>query len=159
MRLEDLFRDRSVDIPRLMDRLRKVADEEGLLLGHRTMTYNSRLAQELGKWAESQGRGAPYHQAVFQAYFADGINIGKVPELIRLAASLDLSAEKAGEVLAKRNFRNAVDADWNRSRELGITAVPTFVMGPRVLVGAHPYKVLRRFVRAGHAGEKGRPVD
>jgi predicted DsbA family dithiol-disulfide isomerase len=31
----------------------------------RKKTYNSRLAQELGKWAETKGKGDEYHDAVF----------------------------------------------------------------------------------------------
>jgi predicted DsbA family dithiol-disulfide isomerase len=55
--LEKLFRGRSVDIPRQMLRLKKAARELGLPWSDREMTYNSRLAQELGKWAEQEGRG------------------------------------------------------------------------------------------------------
>ena len=40
-----------------MARLKQVAEELGLTLGKRKKTYNSRLAQELAKWAESKGRG------------------------------------------------------------------------------------------------------
>jgi len=41
----------------MMVRLKNAADAEGLPWGTRKMTYNSRLAQELGKWAEEKGRG------------------------------------------------------------------------------------------------------
>jgi hypothetical protein len=37
----------------MMASLKRAADKEGLPLGERKKTYNSRLAQELGKWAES----------------------------------------------------------------------------------------------------------
>jgi hypothetical protein len=42
-------------------------------------------------------------------------------------------------VLESRSFRSAVDADWQRSASLGITSVPTFVLGEFALVGAQPY--------------------
>ncbi len=75
--LEELFRGRNSDMDEMMARLKRVAREEGLPLGDRRRTYNSRLAQELGKWAEEKGRGEDFHAAVFRAYFADGKNIGK----------------------------------------------------------------------------------
>jgi predicted DsbA family dithiol-disulfide isomerase len=50
--LEELYADRSVDIQQRKLRLEQVADELGLPLGDRKRTYNSRLAQELAKWAE-----------------------------------------------------------------------------------------------------------
>lgn len=54
----------------------------------------------------------------------------------------------AREVLALRRFRQAVDADWQRCRELGVTGVPTFVIGDQGLLGAQPYEVLAHFVAA-----------
>jgi predicted DsbA family dithiol-disulfide isomerase len=45
-------------------------------------------------------------------------------------------------VLAERRFRDAVDADWAKSRRYGVTGVPTFVAGEDGVVGAQPYEVL-----------------
>jgi predicted DsbA family dithiol-disulfide isomerase len=64
-------------------------------LGRRKKTYNSRLAQELAKWAESKGKGDSFNEAIFRAYFVDGINIGKVDELVDLAKSIGLPEEEA----------------------------------------------------------------
>ena len=46
-----------------------------------------------------------------------------------------------------RTFKGAVDADWNLSRQYGITGVPTFVAGRRSVVGAQPYEALEQLVR------------
>jgi len=83
--LEDLFAGRGVDLDEVLDRLRRVAEAEGLPLGRRKMTYNSRLAQELGKWAEKKGKGEEFHRATFHAYFADGLNIATTTVLLQLA--------------------------------------------------------------------------
>lgn len=131
-----------------MRRLRKTASDLGLPFGDREKTYNSRLAQELGLWAESKNKGDVFHTAVFNAYFVDGKNIAKIPVLVDLAASVGLSAGEAAEVLATRAFKSAVDADWSLSRERGITAVPTFVMKHDKLVGAQPYEMLERLMKA-----------
>ena len=80
--LEELFAGRNIDIPQAMARLKKVAEELGLPLGERKKTYNSRLAQELGKWAETKGKGDEFHDAVFRAYFVDGKNIAKADVLV-----------------------------------------------------------------------------
>ena len=129
-----------------MARLKKVADEEGLPFGERHMTYNSRLAQELGKWAESQGRGEPFHNAVFRAYFVEGKNIGKSQELLDVARSVGLSGEEARKVLETRGFKADVDSDWSRARGMGVTAVPTFLLDARFVVGAQPYEVLEQLL-------------
>ena len=51
--LEDLFAGRGFDIEAMNARLEGLAEAEGLAYSRRTHTYNSRLAQELGAWAET----------------------------------------------------------------------------------------------------------
>jgi predicted DsbA family dithiol-disulfide isomerase len=129
-----------------MARLKKVAEELGLPLGDRRKTYNSRLAQELGKWAEEKGKGDDFHNAVFRAYFVDGKNIARVDTLVELAEAVGLPEGEAGEILETRAFRESVDSDWALCEKLGITAVPTFVIDHQSLVGAQPYEALEELL-------------
>lgn len=76
-----------------------------------------------------------------------GKNIGKMDELVDLAKSIGLPEEKARSVLELRALKEAVDSDWGRSRALGITAVPTFVVDHQAVVGFQPYEVLEQFLR------------
>ncbi|MBU1182714.1 MAG: DsbA family oxidoreductase [Proteobacteria bacterium] len=146
--LEQLFANYPVDVKKMMRKLHKTADDLGLPLGERERTYNSRMAQELGLWAESKNKGDVFHNAVFRAYFADGKNIAKTPVLLDLTESAGLPREEAAAVLATRAFKEAVDEDWDLSRKMGITAVPTFVMKQDKLVGAQPYDMLERLMAA-----------
>ncbi len=156
--LEELFAGRNMDIPAMLERLKRVADDLGLPWGTRKMTFNSRLAQELGKWAEEKGRGDEFHNAVFRAYFVDGKNIGKKEVLLELGKKVGLPAKEAKEVLESRTFKAAVDEDWKLSMRKGITAVPTFVLDHQVVVGAQPYEILESFlVQNGIKKGKGKP--
>jgi predicted DsbA family dithiol-disulfide isomerase len=145
--LQDLFRGRNMDIEQMMSYLKRIAKEEGLPFGERTMTYNSRLAQELGKWAECRGKGREFHSAVFRAYFAHGKNIGEKSTLLDLAISTGFAGDEAEKVLTQRTHRNEVDQDWSRSRAMGVTAVPTFLIRGQRIVGAQPYEALAQFIR------------
>ncbi len=144
--LEELFAGRNVDLEASQARMRGLMAEEGLPYGSRTMTFNSRLAQELGKWADTQPHGEAIHDAMFRAYFVDGKNIGEVDTLVDLAEHVGLAGADARQVLESREFKTAIDADWQRSREFGITGVPTFVADGRGVVGAQPYEELERLV-------------
>jgi len=119
------------------------------------MTFNSRLAQELGKWAEEQGRGDEFHLAAFRAYFVDGLNLAQVPVLTGIARSIGLDPDEAQAALEARAFREAVDRDWARSRASGVTAVPSFVAGGRIVVGAQPFEVLEQLILAAGARPRG----
>jgi predicted DsbA family dithiol-disulfide isomerase len=144
--LEALFAGRGYDIPKMQAQMRARMAAEGLPYGERKMTYNSRLAQELGKWAESQRGGEAIHDALFRAYFVDGRNIGDPDVLVQVAKDLGLDAVRAREVIEKRTHKAEVDADWEKSRRYGVTGVPTFVVGDRGVVGAQPYEALERLV-------------
>ena len=135
-------------------RMKALMDAEGLPYGERTHTYNSRLAQELAKWAEEQPGGEAIHDALFRAYFVDGRNIGEGEALVDIAASVGLPAEQARKVLAERSYSAAVDADWNASRKIGVTGVPTFAAGRHGVVGAQPYEVLEELVSSAGAAKK-----
>ena len=131
-----------------MGRLQEAAAELGLPWGRRTRTYNSRRAQELGKWAEALGKGDEFHEAVFRAYFADGRNIAAISVLKEIAGTIGLDGRMAEQALAERTFKEAVDRDWEYSRTGGVTAVPTFMIEGRIVVGAQPYQALLDLVRA-----------
>ena len=149
--LEDMFAGRGYDIPKMQAQMRARMQAEGLAYGNRSMTYNSRLAQELGTWADSQPGGDSIHDALFRAYFVDGRNIGDPEVLVEIAASAGLPAARAREVIDRRTHQAAVDADWEKSHRYGVTGVPTFVIGNKGVVGAQPYEALEELVKRGLA--------
>jgi predicted DsbA family dithiol-disulfide isomerase len=146
--LAQMFAGRGYDLAAMRARMSQLMAAEGLPYGDRSMTYNSRLAQELAVWAETCDGGAAIHDALFRAYFVDGRNIGDPEVLVEIASRLGLDADEARAVLSARRFRATVDQHWARSRELGITGVPTFVIDGRGAVGAQPYGVLEQLVRS-----------
>ena len=144
--LDDLFAGRNVDRKAMHAQMKARMEAEGLPYGERTMTYNSRLAQELGKWADTQPGGEAVHDALFRAYFVDARDISQPAVLLDVVERVGLSVDGAREALERRTFKAAVDADWELSRRYGVTGVPTFVAGRHGVVGAQPYEVLEQLV-------------
>ena len=130
----------------MIGELQKTAQSLRLPFNARPKTFNSRLAQELGLWAEDQGRGDEFHMAAFHAYFADGINLEKTPELLTIAENAGLDTKESEQVLSNRSYKQKVDLDWADSRFKAVTAVPTFIMGQHKLTGAQSYQVLEELV-------------
>jgi predicted DsbA family dithiol-disulfide isomerase len=152
--LADLFAGRGVDRKAMNAQMKARMDAEGLPYGERTMTYNSRLAQEVGKWADTQPGGEAIHDAMFRAYFVEARNIGDPDVILDIVKQVGLPVDEAREVIEKRTFKDAVDEDWALSRQLGVTGVPTFVAGRYGVVGAQPYETLERLVERAAAQEK-----
>lgn len=146
LELAELFAGREAMIRDMQTRLLQIAAAEGLPLVERTRTCNSRLAQELGKWAESRGRGDEFRRGVYRAYFVEGSNIARVEELLRIAGDVGLPGDEARAVLAARSFAPAVAADWQRAAELRVTAVPTHLCGRKRLAGFTSYDAFVRLI-------------
>lgn len=143
--LEELFAGR-YDIEALMQRCKQVAAELDLPFGERTHTYNSRRAQELGKWAEEEGAGEAFHAAIYQAYYVDGINIALPEKLAEIAESVGLDPDNALLTINNQSYAAQVDNDWRRAKELGITSIPTTVFRQHALVGFQAYAHYRRLI-------------
>jgi predicted DsbA family dithiol-disulfide isomerase len=132
----------------MLKHLEQTAQSLGLPFGERRMSFNSRRAQEAAKWAETHGEADAFHNAVFRAYFVDGRNLHEIETLAAAAEAVGLPHGDLESVLRSKTFKSAVDQDWLRSHQLGISAVPTFRMNGENLVGAQPYEQLERFLTA-----------
>jgi predicted DsbA family dithiol-disulfide isomerase len=144
--MREIYAAGMVNMSEAKARLKRVAEELGLPMGERKKTYNSRMAQELGKWAEAKGKGDEFRNAVFRAYFVDGENIANISVLARLANAIELPEKEARKVLKQRTFQDAVDSDWELASQLGVSSVPTFVVDHEAVAGAQPYEVLEQFL-------------
>lgn len=145
LELADLFRGR--DIQPMQRAMAERMRDAGLAYGDRSRTYNSRLAQELAKWAVTQAGGSAIHDALFRTYFVDGNNLASIGVLVDVAAGIGLDAAAARQVLEQRSFSPQVERDWQTSRELGITGVPAFLADNQLLVGCQPYAVLEKYIQ------------
>ena len=142
--LTELFRGR-FDVDAAHRRLSELCAQEGLEFSPSKMLHQSRKAQELGAFGEAHGK-PDIHRALYRAVFVDGTDIANEDALVRIAESVGHDGSDGRRALAERSFADVVDADWQYARELGVTAVPTFVCEGRGVVGAQPYEVLRQLV-------------
>ena len=153
--LTDLFSGRSPEqIEAQQAQMRGLMEQEDLPYGKRTHTYNSRLAQEIGAWADTQKGGEVMHDALYKAYFVETKNIGYPDVLLEIVEANGLPVEDARKVLEERTFKDAVDEDWRKSRQYGVTGVPTFVAAGHGVIGAQPYETLEKFLESVGATER-----
>jgi predicted DsbA family dithiol-disulfide isomerase len=146
--LADLFGRGPEELKARHEQMQGLMDAEGLPYSQRSHTYNSRLAQEIGKWAETQPGGEAIHDKFFEAYFVERRNVGDVEVIIDVVRAAGLDEAEARAVIADRRFKEAVDEDWAKSRAIGVTGVPTFVSYGKGVVGAQPYEVLEQLMAA-----------
>ena len=139
----------------MMRRLKVLMDAEGLPFNEgRSMTFNSRLAQEIAKWGAGKSEREQLDIALYQAYFVDGSNIGDIEVLLRVVRQVGLPVDEAQEIIQQRVMRSAVDADWQYAHSVGVTGVPTFAVGKTGVVGAQPYEQLAYLLESAGASKR-----
>ncbi|MFN7056708.1 DsbA family protein [Hyphomonas sp.] len=105
-------------------------------------------AHRLVRWAQGQGKGAAAKEALFTAYFRDARDIGQHSELVSIAREIDLDPDIVRDLLASGADTDAVRAEADTFREMGISGVPTYIANRRVAVqGAESAEKLVRFLR------------
>ncbi|MES2623758.1 MAG: DsbA family protein [Pseudomonadota bacterium] len=152
--LSELLRGANLDA--IHARLYALMDELKLPHGKRDYTYNSRLAQELAMWGDTQDGGERLHDLLYETYFVYNRNLAKPEVLLDCVDKAGLDKKAAQRVINERSFSGAVDTAWQRARDMQITGVPTFVAGGYMVSGFRPVEEMQHFfdVVREHAGAR-----
>ena len=115
-------------------------------------TPNTLDSHRLVRWAAGQPLGqTPMVEALFEAYFAQGQDVGDVEVLIGVAAAAGYDESGARELLAGNEGSAEVTREDMRARSAGITGVPCFILDAKVAVpgAVEPEVFLRVFEEHG----------
>jgi len=133
------------NVPLLYDGLRRHAREVGVIIGSVPRKYNTHLSLLLAAYAKDQRKVQQYNQAVFKAFWTDGLDISnaEVLEQIMTEIGLDFRAAIAG--VESGDYERRFAEEKAQASQFGITAVPAFIVGHKYLVsGAQPVEVFRQ---------------
>ena len=110
-------------------------------------TPSSVDAHRLVGYASGFGRAEIVADAIFTAYFTDGLDIGLAEVLVRVAMQCGLDRREARDYLASGDGTDQVHGDNLRAHRLGINGAPCFVLGRRhAIAGAQEEEVLDRLL-------------
>ncbi len=104
----------------------------------------SRQAHEAAVYARDHNRFEQMRVALFRAFFVENRDIGEVDVLVGIGASVGLEADDLCAALAEGRHTNEVIEQERLAARIGISAVPTIVIGQVGVQGAQPYDVLRQ---------------
>ena len=107
-------------------------------------------AHRLVHLARAHGRQDEVKERLLRAYFTEGALIADHETLVRLASEVGISKLETRTVLAGTRYADAVRADEAIAQQLGIAAVPTFVVNRKLAMsGANPPDQLLALMRQG----------
>jgi predicted DsbA family dithiol-disulfide isomerase len=98
------------------------------------VTPSTRDAHRLIRRATEAGDAQPVVEALFNAYFIDGRDIGDRATLAEIAQEAGLDGEEAARFLASREGAEEVVAEDMSARRIGINAVPCFIFERKYVV-------------------------
>jgi len=85
----------------------------------------SRKAHELSLHAREKGFFNEAHQAIFEAHFVRGEDIGRVDVLTRIAERIRLDRGETHTILGVDRFLEGVEEARGLAKEMGVRGVPT----------------------------------
>jgi predicted DsbA family dithiol-disulfide isomerase len=106
-----------------------LADELGLRLSAPAERSRTRKAHELARLARGYGAEDGVREALFGAYFAEGLDIGRIDVLVSLARAAGLDTTEAKVVLDVDKHAAAVERESAQAREAGILVAPVVLLG------------------------------
>jgi len=115
----------------------------------REISSYSHLALEAAEFAFQYSQDPwGFHKRLFKAYFEDLENIGDVDVLVRIADEFGIDGKSLREALMDRRYEAEVDEGIAWSRQIGVTAIPTFVFNQRMgMVGAQELPAFREMMQ------------
>ncbi|WP_456786357.1 DsbA family oxidoreductase [Cellulomonas sp. P5_C5] len=138
-------------VTRMFAQVTAVAAGEGLAYDFdRAIAANTFAAHRLVHLARVSG-GAELAErtleALFSAHFEHGADLGDDETLVRIVGGAGVDPDAARAALADDTGADAVRADEDEARALGVTGVPFFVVDRRIAVsGAQPADVFTQLL-------------
>jgi predicted DsbA family dithiol-disulfide isomerase len=121
------------------------ADALGLTLQQRTHIPSPRLAHQCTEYARAQGKLTAFHAGVLERYWSRGQDLSDWAVLRDAAVQAGLDADEMEREVKAGRWAEALQRGLDEAAELGVSAVPTFLVGNRfVIQGAQEARVFRQ---------------
>jgi len=123
-----------------------MARDAGKVMRRPPKTSYTVTALEATEYAKQVGRIDPFHTAVFKAFWEDGQDIEDFSVLRKAAEASGIEWAGMERALTERTYQEAVENQMDEAVQMGINAIPAFVMNNRGFMGAQPYEMFQRLL-------------
>ena len=137
------------DLARVPGRIASEAEGEGITLRYERIKRmpNTLRAHRLMELAYTHNCQHDLAQALFQAYFCDGVDVGNPQELVRLAQTCGIPGEAAADYLAGDAGEEEVHRQLERAPDLGVSGVPGYYLANSFLLpGAQTVETMTQII-------------
>lgn len=130
----------------ILNKLRRIADEDGIQLNMPDFISNSKNALLLAEAGKQCGRETFYrlHERLFAACFVENQNIGSRDVLREIAAECEIDDSITESAWRDESHQQRLVDNYHSARRYNIQSVPAFVFGEQVLNGVLAEVAFRR---------------
>ena len=97
-------------------------------------TCNTFDAHRLVTWAGEKGQQTPMKQALFDAYFGQGLDVSKHDVLLSCVEAAKLEPTQAKKILESDQFSANVREEEATYQKAGVSSVPAFIINNKYLI-------------------------
>lgn len=109
---------------------------------------HTHLAFEGYQFANEHGKGEAYTHRMFRAFFQEEQDLGDIAVLTKLAGEVGLEEEAFRQAVETRKYKDAHQKALRSAYEgVGVTAVPTFIIGDKKVRGLLREEDLRNLIK------------
>lgn len=108
----------------------------------KAIVANSFDAHRLIQYSKTVGKGDQIEEALFHAYFTEGIDMADLDSLKSIGLKIGLSESELNRVLYSDEYSYEISQDIQEAQNLGLRGVPFFVVDRKFgISGAQPVEV------------------
>lgn len=120
-------------VSQMLSQMTELASAEGLSYDFESLRHTKTLlAHQALHFAKEHGLQSELKERLLSAYFEQGRHVGRIDELVSLAAEVGLDPQELRAALESDRYADAVRADIAQAQAYGIGGVPFFVFDGRL---------------------------
>ena len=126
----------------------EVADNAGLTMKRAAVTPNTRMAFEASEFAKDKGVFEEFHRACYRAFWENGADLGKLSVLQNIGEQVGIDAQEMKNILDTNHYTTQTREQYNEALSIGVSGIPSFIIGGYFFSGAQPYEIFKKVVEA-----------
>jgi predicted DsbA family dithiol-disulfide isomerase len=116
---------------------------------------NTRRALAIAEYAREQGKLDAFRDAAMHAHWRAGKNLEDEQDLREIALGAGLEPEAVLHATGAHQYLQRVDAMREEASSVGVTGIPTLIIGRYGVVGCQPYEVIAQAAERAGARRRG----
>jgi|SRR3989304_7624563 len=126
--------------------IKEMGLEDNITIKFPGIVTNTRLCLEASEFAKVKDSFSKFHNGVYEAYFLEGVNIGKIDVILNIGEKTGLDVIELEECLKKRTMLNKIEENRREAERAQIMGVPTFIFGKFPLHGVQSPEAFRKII-------------